>query len=240
MLARASASVRAELAWAPPRLRALLVRLLTEPVLSAQLVDEFVAAFFEVMLRLHAHASELVLSPLPNPTPADLPELLPTLRPLPRAALTRVAMTLAVLSDVAAAELGRIAISEIPAADIEAATHNDDASRLAPRAILLFLVGLEALRHQEAVARGRAVALILRADRDCHAFVAATAAAEPRLYVPWYFKDAEGADGVRAFASWSDDLLLEDVEWAASPAELQAWADIRASLNSERSLPAFP
>lgn len=239
LLGRSSASLRAELAWVPQRLRLAQSRLLVAPFLTDRLVDDFVDSFTEVLLRLQPHITELLQPGIPAVPPTALESALDGLHPLPRAALFRSAFTLQALSEVLSETLQKIVLADVLPGEVEDAIRRDAATRLSVRAVLLFLVAVEAL-HRDDVARGRAVALVLRADRAFHALVDAVVADEPRLRVPWYFADAENPDAVRLFASWSDDLLLEDVDFAGTAAEVSAWLDIQKSLNAERAAPVFP
>lgn len=236
VVARAPAEVRAQIAWLPKRLRDLFAELNGAPLLTESVLDSAADQYLEALVRVRS----VVGSILSNTDALQLVETrltadaapIASLAPWPRAAAMRVLATVTTVFHLSRTLLQPYDTQSLQA-QLEKVDFTVDAeTRSMLRAIVAFFGMLEALKAPGPVP-GRAAALARRADDACRQFCEALAQRDPRLRLPWYFRDAPGADRAAAFGVWRTDLLSRPVS-ALTRDEEESWERVKSAIDAER------
>lgn len=235
-MARAPAEVRAQVAWLPKRLRDLFGGLITTPVLTAAEVERAGAEYLDAVWRVRKALGPLLTNDealaLAQTRLAAAIAPFRTLAPWPRAAATRALATVTVLfhlgRELAGAAEPRVLQELLDSADFTA----DTEGREAAKALVLFFALLEALKDAGPVP-GRAAALARRADEVFHVMAERLAQRDPPLRLPWYFRDAPGAEQFEAFGIWRTDLLERPAS-SCSPEDAEAWERVKQAIDAAR------
>jgi len=236
VVARAPAEVRAQIAWLPKRFRDLFAELIAAPVLSEAVLDSAADQYLEALMRVRSVAGSLLSN-------ADALQLVETrltadaapiasLAPWPRSAAMRVLATLTTVFHLSRQLLQPYDTRSLQG-QLERVDFTVDAeTRSMLRAIVAFFGMLEALKAPGPVP-GRAAALARKSDEACQQFCEALALRDPQLRLPWYFRDAPGADRVEAFGVWRTDLLLRPSSPATAEEE-ESWERVKRAIDAER------
>lgn len=229
VVARAPAEVRAQVAWLPKRLRDLFAELINAPVLTDALLDSATDQYTDAIFRIRSVASQIITSEealrlVETRLVADVAPIR-NLAPWPRAAAIRSVATIAAIFHLSRALIGSKDAQDLQK-EFEALDFSSDAdTRLMLRAIVTFFALLESLKTTSAIP-GRSAALARRSDEAFHKACELLAQRDPRLRLPWYFRDAPGADRAEDFGVWRTDLLQRERQ-PASAEDTEAWNHVK-------------
>ncbi len=236
VVAGAPAEVRDQIVWLPKRLHDLFAELIAAPLLTDQALDRAVDEYIDAVFRIRSALGPILsngdaLRLVETRLTADAAPIA-GLAPWPRAAAMRALATL-----VTVFHLSRQLLQPYDAQTLQAQLHTVDFSgdaetRSMVRAIVAFLGLLEALKSPGPVP-GRAAALARRADEACKRFAEGLAQRDAQLRLPWYFRDAPGAERADAFGVWRTDLLLRRAT-PLSPDDEASWERVKRAIDAER------